>query len=175
METENKENKYWKANSIYPDTQVKCKACGKLKPANQFTYVGRKPLSRATAEGLWPENPKPILNSRRCDSCRKKQSKISRKLAKAYSHTRPADNKCACCGNVPPNGKQLVLDHDHSTEKFRGWICSACNTGIGWLGDTKESVLQAYNYLVQSEFNKSNGTILDFTKDEQPNSPKTRI
>ena len=39
------------------------------------------------------------------------------------------------------------IDHDHSTGKVRGLLCQSCNTSIGKLGDTPESLLKAYNYL----------------------------
>src|ERR1700687_186996 len=37
--------------------------------------------------------------------------------------------KCPLCPFV---GK-LVLDHNHVTGKFRGWVCSACNRFLGFL------------------------------------------
>jgi hypothetical protein len=44
-----------------------------------------------------------------------------------------------------------ILDHDHLTWKFRGWLCSKCNVGLGLLGDTKESVMKMLDYLLRSE------------------------
>jgi len=41
---------------------------------------------------------------------------------------RPEDGLCECCGEPV---KRFHLDHCHETGAFRGWICRACNTGIG--------------------------------------------
>lgn len=51
---------------------------------------------------------------------------------------------CACCGREP---KKFVVDHDHATGCVRGLLCSACNNGIGMLGDTGESLQKAVAYL----------------------------
>jgi hypothetical protein len=68
---------------------------------------------------------------------------------KSRGYPPPTRNKtlvCECCGK-PPSKKGLSLDHCHSTGKFRGWLCTRCNVGIGALGDNYETVLQALEYL----------------------------
>jgi CRISPR/Cas system-associated protein Cas10 (large subunit of type III CRISPR-Cas system) len=44
------------------------------------------------------------------------------------------NNKCAICGNEQV-GKDLFIDHDHTTGKIRGLLCSTCNFAIGLLKD----------------------------------------
>ena len=41
----------------------------------------------------------------------------------------------------------LVVDHNHDTDEIRGLLCSGCNTGLGKLGDTVDSLILAINYL----------------------------
>jgi hypothetical protein len=53
--------------------------------------------------------------------------------------------KCALCRMTPQEG--LHVDHDHNTGKIRGLLCRKCNTGLGKLGDTAESVQRAVKYL----------------------------
>lgn len=53
---------------------------------------------------------------------------------------------CACC-NKTLEPKDLHLDHDHATLKFRGWLCRNCNVGIGQLGDNIEGLEKALVYL----------------------------
>lgn len=55
--------------------------------------------------------------------------------------------RCGCCGTEEPEYRGWQVDHDHDTGKIRGILCSACNTGIGKLGDSEEGVLRALNYL----------------------------
>lgn len=60
--------------------------------------------------------------------------------------TRKMPKNCECCG-APPSAKVLNLDHCHTTNVFRGWLCWNCNTSIGKLGDTIAGLQQAINYL----------------------------
>ena len=85
----------------------------------------------------------------RCRVCVKKQSAIRATLHK-YAPSKP--KLCECCNKVP---LKWCLDHDHASDKMRGWICDRCNTGLGKLGDSIEGVMNALRYL--QKFNeKSN-------------------
>ena len=57
-------------------------------------------------------------------------------------HAKP--NLCECCGRLHHH---LVYDHDHVTRAFRGWICVACNVGLGNLGDDEAGLLRGLAYL----------------------------
>lgn len=60
----------------------------------------------------------------------------------------PETAACECCGGPHgENRKAFCLDHDYSTGKFRGWLCGACNKGIGLLGDNLKGVMRAARYL----------------------------
>lgn len=50
-----------------------------------------------------------------------------------------------------PTHNYFVVDHDHKTGKVRGLLCSNCNSGLGKLGDTRESILKALRYLEKHE------------------------
>lgn len=68
----------------------------------------------------------------------------------AYETLLTAQNGlCAICGQVNPNKSELAVDHDHTTNKVRGLLCSTCNTGIGHLKDSTELVRRAFNYLAK--------------------------
>ncbi len=57
-------------------------------------------------------------------------------------------DKCECCGRPEVyNRYSFHRDHDHGTGRFRGWLCSQCNTGIGMLGDNVLGVQRAAEYL----------------------------
>lgn len=77
----------------------------------------------------------------RCKQCKNKHKSIRDKLRK---NAPPKPNICECCGIV---SDKLVLDHDHKTKEFRGWICNQCNHGIGKLGDSIEGLERAIKYL----------------------------
>lgn len=58
---------------------------------------------------------------------------------------------CDICGRNPRDvrrgNQSLCLDHDHATGAFRGWLCHACNLGIGLLGDNAQSLERALRYI----------------------------
>jgi hypothetical protein len=56
---------------------------------------------------------------------------------------------CYICGKED-NNRALSIDHDHSTGKVRGLLCSNHNRALGLMGDDPEIVLAAHKYLVQS-------------------------
>lgn len=61
--------------------------------------------------------------------------------------TRPQPHSCECCGRPRATHRRLDLDHEHASNRFRGWLCNTCNRGIGLLGDTISGVKRALRYL----------------------------
>ena len=63
------------------------------------------------------------------------------------------NGRCAIC-KLPPknNGRtssaNLHVDHCHKTGKIRGLLCTNCNTAIGLLKDSKETLCSAIKYLI---------------------------
>lgn len=64
---------------------------------------------------------------------------------------RPRPELCENCEGRNGNGKVLSNDHCHKTGWFRGWLCNACNTGIGLLGDSMEALERALLYLRRAD------------------------
>jgi protein-arginine kinase activator protein McsA len=59
---------------------------------------------------------------------------------------------CAVCGtNVNQFNKGMCVDHNHTTGKVRGLLCTDCNRGIGSLKDNKELLQKALDYLNKYE------------------------
>ena len=90
----------------------------------------------------------------RCKECCRKHSQYRAYLKKTV---RPKPDACECCGKSAlqetKNRKllSLVLDHDHKTGKFRGWICHDCNSALGRAGDNLEGVMNLMKYLEKHE------------------------
>lgn len=112
--------------TLVPQTKV-CFYCEKEKPLSDFQ------LDRG--------NPHHI-----CKVCHSNVNKIRHQIAKTAP---PRPKICDCCGRDPSSRSKgkLLMDHDHETNKFRGWICDLCNLGIGKLGDNLEGLLKAVKYL----------------------------
>jgi DNA-directed RNA polymerase subunit RPC12/RpoP len=63
------------------------------------------------------------------------------------------DYKCAICGIHEENTtKRLAVDHDHKTNRVRGYLCNNCNRGIGLLKDDVEVMQKAIDYLERHSF-----------------------
>lgn len=60
--------------------------------------------------------------------------------------TPPHEGECPICERTA----MLYYDHDHGTKRFRGWICTRCNTGLGYFRDDVEALRAAIGYLVAS-------------------------
>ena len=57
--------------------------------------------------------------------------------------------KCEICGRTIDESvkwkskfapKNLCIDHDHTTHKFRGVLCSTCNRQLGWFEKYKNEI-----------------------------------
>lgn len=68
--------------------------------------------------------------------------------ARAYS---AQGRQCAIC-RKESHWRDLVFDHNHTTGRFRGLLCGTCNTGIGLLGDSPETLRLAVSYLQRNGY-----------------------
>jgi len=63
--------------------------------------------------------------------------------------TRPMPDLCEICG-LPEQHKKnrvLSLDHDHISNKFRGWICNKCNYILERVKDSSSLLRKMADYL----------------------------
>ncbi len=89
-----------------------------------------------------------------CKPCAKKQASIVKNLKK-FAPPIQKNHVCPICnrneGDIrkkSPNKKGIwCADHDHQTNKFRGWLCHKCNLGLGNLNDDVLRLQRAINYL----------------------------
>lgn len=54
------------------------------------------------------------------------------------------EGACAICREAQ---EVLCVDHDHTTSKVRGLLCSRCNQGLGLFRDNRDFLAQAITYL----------------------------
>ncbi len=60
--------------------------------------------------------------------------------------------RCAICMvDKCSTGRNFAVDHNHTTGKVRGLLCSLCNKGIGSLRDSRALLIKAANYLEKTD------------------------
>lgn len=60
------------------------------------------------------------------------------------------EGKCSICLTIPPEGQSLFVDHDHTTEQFRGIICHWCNAMLGYAKDNPATLRRGATYVEPS-------------------------
>lgn len=65
---------------------------------------------------------------------------------------RPKPLNCEVCGG----NRRICYDHDHTTGKFRGWICHYCNVILGMAKDNPEVLKLLIEYLSRCSNCKEN-------------------
>lgn len=72
---------------------------------------------------------------------RKRRYDIAKRKVQNAGKQKP--DSCEICGKVA----KLYFDHDHATQKFRGWICRECNLALGNVKDDPEILRHMIEYL----------------------------
>ncbi len=146
----------------------KCTECGEEKSTSEFYR------QRASRDGL--SKCCKICNNTRCAMYRKSNSEKVRARGALYRSQNPGRSRAYhllrkfnltpeswtsllasqnnCCANqgckaTEPAGKynQWHVDHDHSSGKVRGLLCTTCNIALGLLKDQPNRILGLANYL----------------------------
>jgi len=61
-----------------------------------------------------------------------------------YDHQ---DGRCGICRRLPDPFQRFDLDHHHASGEIRGYLCSYCNTTIGFLRENSDWMRRAADYL----------------------------
>lgn len=132
-----------------PPGETTCSVCNTLKPNTEFSFY----KDRLTNNGYR------LMVNTNCRSCAQVRSKERTAIKKKFKDlTAPAfGTACECCGKSVHRNWQL--DHDHETGEFRGWLCKQCNTGLGNLGDTLESLTLAVEYLKRAQYKQNSSQL----------------
>lgn len=88
-----------------------------------------------------------------CRECNNKLAKERRDLRKEYGYPKKG-YRCPICLRTEKqaNGSggrasTWVVDHDHKTNTFRGFLCHSCNRSLGQFQDDIETLQRAIDYL----------------------------
>lgn len=148
----------------------RCSVCGKEKREDEFTYTGyvrkrdgqrtRKRYCKECAAKMtqvWSaQNPEKVARCSfewRAKNRFRHTANVHRRgkypcTATASEIESAFTGYCNICGKAEVE-ERLHMDHDHATGKFRGWLCSACNHGIGRFQDSPRLLMEAITYLTK--------------------------
>lgn len=117
-----------------------CIECNEFKPLDKFGKVFKGQTSGVRNQ---------------CKICRGGHSMKSKYLRKF--HKIPDDPSCEICKRKKEDfahryakNQVFVLDHDHTSLKFRGYLCQDCNIGLGKFQDDPVRLVQGVIYLLRS-------------------------
>jgi len=116
-----------------------CKICGIEKPLDEFYY--RTPNKNGS-----------VSLRMECKSCRieiQRYKKLGVCNVKYEEMLAKQKGVCAVCGCKLESSRytKLCVDHNHTTGKIRGLLCTACNTAIGLMKDSTHRLANAIAYL----------------------------
>ena len=132
---------YNRAKEIEPEYKKRCSSCGIEKDKREFDINQIQSGDRLVRRG-------------ECKSCRAWKKPVPQKVKDIFIKQNPRpklgeDFHCPVCKRKKPviNSTSVALDHDHHTGKIRGYVCLACNTGMGNLKDDVGIVGRALKWL----------------------------
>ena len=135
-----------------------CKNCGEEKDSSDFVALRKKDRDLCCV-CLWARRRRFRTKEQRMQDGvipgvygKSRPTKASlEKFGLSYNQykniLRKQNGVCAICGEPEPGHKRLSIDHDHTTNKVRGLLCSKCNPAIGLFKDDPELCISAANYL----------------------------
>jgi hypothetical protein len=139
----------------------KCDQCNKRKLYDEFADNQN---STAKAIKIYDENGYTGEYSKKrktCNECRRpngnKNSIAAESVWRKHNIPDPTEKTCCeiCKKTYEQNkSKKMVRDHCHERNIPRGYLCNECNTAIGKLGDSIETVKYALRYLESVEGDK---------------------
>jgi hypothetical protein len=135
----------------------RCPNCTEVKKLDDFTKCSRskdgrhwwcKACTRYYMNRRNKDNPpKPDPHVRRKHNLKKKYGITIEQYDQMFDDQ---GGVCAICKNTQTK-KRLAVDHCHDTGQVRGLLCDKCNRAIGLLGDTKERLEAALEYLREAQ------------------------
>lgn len=114
-----------------------CNTCNILKPLGEYSRA-------AGGNHVRPD----------CKQCSNHAQAVREKLKKSIPY--PEESYCCPICNkssdelrykTQPDRKVWCLDHNHTTDKFRGYICFRCNIAVGQVKDDPDIAYRLFEYL----------------------------
>ena len=129
-----------------------CSRCGVEQPLSDYHFDKRYNKPRSYCKSCQREMGRE-WRAKNADKVREanKRYALTHKLKHKYNLTEDEyrqaleDSKGRC--QICCKERKLFIDHCHETGKFRGLICSQCNSALGLMEDSVDRLQSAQDYL----------------------------
>ena len=118
--------------------QIRCKSCNSSKV---IEWQRNSPKYRE----YWEERDRKNRDRYSEEWYRYKSGKYKCTVEELKKLVEDSGEVCAICGEFTT--MYLAIDHDHSTGKVRGLLCTRCNTGLGLFKENIDRLRSAILYL----------------------------
>lgn len=161
--------------ALPPPTEKHCTGCDRILPVSEFyttpsgqlrsrcdgcrkTYVREWAAAKRTGDS---DSAQQYRDASRSRARRKRLARYGLTPEQYDARYDSQGGTCLICGTPRERigygshggGDVLCVDHHHDSGAVRGLLCSACNRGIGLLGDSPERLASAIAYLAQGDPN----------------------
>ena len=112
-------------------------------------YTNCKNCGYETREPDWDSKRNEYRHYTECNACRNFKRRHNFVLTEDDRNFLESNRECQICNST----KKLHIDHCHSTNIIRGYLCETCNRGLGYFHDDISKLTNAINYIknVQQE------------------------
>lgn len=127
-----------------PRPRSQCKECESAQQSRRLANADRAVVNERKRQ-WYRKNPASVKRTALRSYCRKvgiAETSIPA-ILKQYNET----DSCAICQRPTSETGTLHLDHCHESNRFRGFLCSNCNTGLGQFKDRPNLLRKAIDYL----------------------------
>jgi ribosomal protein S14 len=111
------------------------------KPTKKYTHC--KHCGAETRALGWHTTNQYWIHFSECQACRNFKNRHGFTLT-PKDREFLGEPKCAICGTTEGT---LCIDHCHTTNKIRGWLCGKHNRGISYFGEDTQLMQKATDYL----------------------------
>lgn len=141
----------------FSSKDTRCRQCNRQRRHRDYHKSPEKYREKArSARAKNPERAKALQKARYWKDRDKSLAGLRKwSLKRNYGITleeydamfRAQCGKCAICGGVNADGRNLHVDHNHESGIVRSLLCSKCNTAIGLVNENRDTLRYMIAYL----------------------------
>ena len=126
------------------ETRETCTKCGKRRDGSHQSYCNA--CYRKYSREHRRERPEVYRAKERRSTLRQKYGMT---IGDYEAKFQAQGGVCAICKQPPPEGKNLQVDHCHTTGAVRSLLCGTCNTALGHAMDDPDLLIAMAAYLTR--------------------------